>query len=335
MPLALAATVVACGGGRPAGAVGKAAAPSPRLYLAGDGELWIVDVATERARRVPLRQLAPGDPPHRIVARGRRLVLWGYRTYVADRRFRRPPRTLARRSWFFIPSAHPDRVWIAFLDRGSPATVRALRAVREMTAGGRVTVAGVRPPGGRWPQRALASGLLLSTGGAEHAYTLWDPVTRTVVRRLPGRAIGELGPAYGDVLASCPAPCRTLRLTDVRTGARRDVPAPRGFRFEAWTAAFSPDGRRLAIPVRRVGAGERAPRGLALVEAAQRTAWVVPGSRVPPGYTLVAWSASGRHVFITGGGRRGERTITAYRLGAARARALHVAVGDFYDIAAL
>jgi hypothetical protein len=332
--LALAAAVVACGGGEAAGPVRAAAAPSPRLYLAGDGELWIVDVATERVRHLALRQLAPGDPPHRIVRRGRRLVLWGYATYVADPGFRRPPRTLVSRSWFFMPSANPNRVWIAFLDRRSPATVRALRAVREITVGGRVTVPDVRPPAGRWPERALASGLLLSTGEGDGGFALWDPVTRTVVRRLPSRAIGDLGPAYGDVLASCPVPCRTLRLTDVRTGARHDVPAPRGFRFEAWLAAFSPDGRQLAVPVHRDGAGESGPRSLALVEAARRTARVVPGSRVAPGYTLVAWSASGRHVFVTGGERGGERTITAYRLGATRARALDVAVGDFYDIAA-
>jgi hypothetical protein len=333
--LGLTATVVACGGGEPAGPVQGAAAPSPRLYLTGDEELWIVDVATERVRHAPLRELAAGDAPHRIVRRGGRLVLWGYTTYVADPGFRRPPRTLVHRSWFFIPSAHPDRVWVAFLDRRSPATVRALRAVREVTAGGRVTVADVRPPGGRWPQRALVSGLLLAAGEADDAYALWDPRTRNVVRRLPRRAIGDLGPAYGDVLASCPAPCGALRLTDVRTGARRDVPVPRGFRFEVWEAAFSPDGRQLAAPVRRRGAGERAPQRLALIDRASGTARVVPRSRVVPGYTLVAWSATGRHVFITGGERFGARAISAYRLGTARARALQVAVGDFYDIAAL
>ena len=336
LTLALAATVVACGGGgEPAGPVREAAAPSPRLYLAGDGELWIVDVATERARHVRLRRLSPGDAPHRIVRRGRRLVLWGYRTYVADPGFRRPPRTLVRDSWFFIPSAQLDRVWIAFLDLRSPETVRALRAVQEITAGGRVTVPAVRPPAGRWPQRALASGLLFSTGVRDGAYALWEPVTRTVVRRFPAGALGEIGPAHGDVLASCPPPCGTLRLTDVRTGARRDVPAPSGLRFDVWAAAFSPDGRWLAVPVRRRGAGERAPRRLALVDLAPRTARLVAGSRVPPGYTLVAWSAGGRDVFITGGERFGARTIIAYRLGAARARVLNVAVGDFYDIAAL
>ena len=63
--------------------------------------------------------------------------------------------------------------------------------------------------------------------------------------------------------------------------------------------------------------------------------WAHAGSRVPPGYTLVAWSASGRDVFITGGERFRARTIAAYRLGVAPARVLRVAVGDFYDIPAL
>ncbi len=334
MTLALAAAALACGEGERPGAVSEPEAPSSRLYLAGDGELWIVDVATERTRRLALRRLAPGDPPYRIVRRGRRLVLWGYTTYVADPAFRRPPRALARGSWFFLPSAHPDRVWIAYRDPRSPATANALRAVREVTAGGRVTVPDVRPPGGRWPQRALVSGLLLSTGGREDAFALWDPVRRTIVRRWPARALGDLGPAYGDVLASCPRPCRSLRLTDVSTGVRRAVPAPQGLAFEVAAAAFSPDGRRLAVPVRRRDAGADAARRLALVDLAQATPEVVPGSHVRPGYTFVAWSASGRQVYITGGERFGERTIVAYSPGAARARELDVAVGDFYGMAA-
>jgi hypothetical protein len=36
-----------------------------------------------------------------------------------------------------------------------------------------------------------------------------------------------------------------------------------------------------------------------------------------------------------GGERFADRTIVAYRLGAARARVLRAAVGDFYDLAAI
>jgi hypothetical protein len=331
--LALAATVAACGGDDPTGHGREPAPSSPRLYLAGDGELWIVDVATERTRRVRLRELGPGDPPHKIVRRGRSLVLWGGTTYVADPGFRQPLRTLVAGSWFFIPSAHPDRVWIAFLKKGTPPRVNAIGAVREVTVAGRVTFPDVRPLGGGWPERALTSGLLFSA--RDGTWLLWDPATRTVLRRLPGDSIGDLGPARGDVLASCPPPCRSLRLTDVRTGARRDVAAPRGLRFEIGSADFSPDGRRLAVAVRRAGAGRRAPGRLALVDVARGAVQVVAGSTVPAGYTLVTWSSDGRHVFITGGERFEKRTLVAYRLGSSRARVLDVAVGDFYDIAAL
>jgi hypothetical protein len=333
--LALVSVAVACGGDKPADIVGEAAAPSPRLYLAGDGELWIVDVARERVRHVRLRELGPGDHPERIVRRGRRLGFAGRTTtYVADPGFRRPVRTLASRAWFFIPSAHPGRVWVAFLMKGTSRRVNAIGAVREVTAAGRVTVPDVRPLGGRWPERALTSGLLFSARGGS-AWVLWDPVTRSVLRRLPGRAIGDLGPAHGDLLASCPWPCRSLRLTDASSGARREVAAPPGVRFEVWTAQFSPDGRRLAVAVRRHGAGRRAAGRLALIDVARGAASVVADSTVPAGYTLVAWSADGRHVFITGGERFRPRTIAAHHLGTARARTLDVAVGDFYDVAAL
>jgi hypothetical protein len=49
---------------------------------------------------------------------------------------------------------------------------------------------------------------------------------------------------------------------------------------------------------------------------------------------LTAWSSAGDQVFITGGERFERRTILAYRLGDASARALDVHVGDFYDMAA-
>jgi hypothetical protein len=112
-------------------------------------------------------------------------VLWSFTTYTAHRGFRRPPRALARRSWFFIPSADPDRVWVAFRDPNQPAGEVALRAVREMTAGGRVTVPDFRPPAGRWPMAALASGLLF-TDRANDAFKIWGPREADRRRTRPG-----------------------------------------------------------------------------------------------------------------------------------------------------
>jgi hypothetical protein len=299
-----------------------------RLYLAGDGEAWIVDVARERARHLALRDIGPGDPPHRVIRRGRRLVLHGPSTaYVAEPGLRRPLRALDRDSWFVLPSAHPERVWSVSLKPGSRPTVLSFGAVREIDTDGRVTVPDVRPPPRHWPERAFTGGRLLFAG--RHDFVLWDASSGTTVRRMPYEAVGDVGPAHGDLLASCPQPCRSLRLTDVRAGGRRELAAPPGVRVEVGLAAFSPDGRWLAVPV--AGDGHQ----LALVDVAGGGVRVVPGSRVPPGYTFVDWSADGREVFITGGERLRRRTIVAYRLGDPRARQLDVAVGDFYGMAAL
>jgi hypothetical protein len=299
-----------------------------RLYLAGDGEAWIVDVERERARRLTLQQIGPGDPPHRVIRRGRRLVLYGPSTaYVGEPGLRRPLRALDRDSWFVLPSAHPERVWIVSREPGSPPTVLSFRAVREVDTDGRVTVPDVRPPARLWPERAFSGDRLLLVG--RYDSVLWDAASGNIVRRLPHDAVGDLGPSHGDLLASCPRPCRSLRLTDVRSGARRDLPLPSGVRFEVGLAAFSPDGRVLATPV--TGRSHR----LALIDVAGGGVRIVPGSRVPSGYTFVDWSADGREVFITGGERFRKRTIAAYRVGAARARVLDVDVGDFYGMAAL
>jgi hypothetical protein len=320
-----------CGGG----GAGGAAVPSPRLFLAGDGELWMVDAAAERARRIALPQLSPGDPPHRIVRRGGRLVLWGYDTLVLDgRAVDRRPRTIAAGSWFFLPSAHPDRIWIALLDPGSPATERALRAVREITVDGAVTVPDVRPPGGRWPYGAVEDGLLFVSHDGRRL-DVWSPTTRKLVRRIPISDGGDLGPTHGNLLAGCAARrCGALRLTDLGSGAHRDIDAPGDLAFEPWAADFSPAGDRLAIPVRGRGGGPT-PRRLALVDVADGTIELIPGSEVPPVYTFVAWSPAGDYVFLTGGMWIRDRVIVGYGVGDERAERIDVAVGQFYDAAAL
>jgi hypothetical protein len=322
---ALAALATACGV-EPGARVPRPEAP--KLFLAGDGELWVVDVAAERVRHLRMAQLTPGDPPVRILRRGDRLAVWGYDTWLLDPdRPRRRPVRLVRGSWFFIASPHADRLWIALVDPTSPATVRGLRAVREVTVKGEVTVPDTRPPGGRWPQLAVADGLLL--GSRRGGWFLWEPATHRVVRRWAERELGYPGAAHGDLVASCPEPCTSLLLTDARTGAQRRVPAPGGLRFQMADGAFSPAGDTLAVPVQRRGSTDSAAR-LALVDVARDRVRVVSGSRVAPGYTYARWGRTGGHVFLTGG----RRVIVAYRLGDARARRLAVRVGDFYDAAA-
>ena len=57
---------------------------STRLFLAGEGELAVVDVDTESTRVLQVDQLAAGDPPYRIVRRGNELVFYGGDTYAVD-----------------------------------------------------------------------------------------------------------------------------------------------------------------------------------------------------------------------------------------------------------
>lgn len=334
----LALLLAACAGEReaqpPPAAGGTPTAEHTKLFLAGDGQLAVVDIEAETARVIQLEQLAPGDPPYRIVRRGRSLVFYGGDTYAVDLGVDSPPRKL-HKSWFFIPSAVEDRVWIALLDPDSPDTVRALSAVAEVTNEGVVMVPPVRPPEGRWPVAAVSAGLLFErpAGGLE----LWDPLTGRTVRQLPE---AWWGPTHGNLLAWCdnaaePVRGGHLHLTDVlRAEDRARLAPPPGFAvFRCWDGAFAPDGRTLAVPV-STGVHLRGRHALALIDVATGAIKLVEGSAVPAGYVFVAWAASGEEVFLTGGQRLEPRTIVAYRLGEERARKLAVEVPDFYGIAA-
>lgn len=304
-----------------------AGAGSLRLFLAGDGELWVVDPAEAHARHIAMPELGPGDPPYRVVARRDRLVLYGGTTIAVDERLgaRRP---LGEEGSFFIPATQPDRVWIVELEPGPRAFVQA---VREITVDGTVTVPDARPPRGEWPLAAVDDGLLIARpdGGLD----LWDPEAGEVVRRLDVDP-GGFAATGRNLIASCDEPCKALRLTDAGTGTSRTLAAPDGSAFEPWAAAFSPDGTRLGIAVRGPG-GMAAPRELALIDVDERDVDVVRESVVPGGYTFVVWSPSGDGVFITGGERFHPRTLVGYRLGNWRAHTIDVQLGDFYGAAAL
>jgi hypothetical protein len=320
----------------PAATSGPIARPGgPRLFLAGAGELWVMDVAGGSVRHRRLPQLSPGDPPYRIVRRGDTLVLWSYQTLTLDPSGAAQPEVLVRDSWFFIPSAAPDRIWVGILDPKSPETERRLAAVREVAVDGRVTVRDVRPPEGRWPVAATSSGLVFQSHGGglgPDQLELWNPLTGKVFRRLPGDYPVA---SHGDLLAWCRQRCERLHVTNVATGEDVEVRPPAGaFGFDAY-GAFSPDGKLIAVPVRSdPSPTTQDPKWrLALVDVEGGTATLVQGPTLQ-GYVFVDWSPAGTSVFITGGDRFKERTIFEYRLGTASARRLPVKVGDFFGMAA-
>ena len=317
-------------GPRPAATSGPVVGPSePRLVLAGDGELWVVDVAGASVRHRNLPQLSPGDPPYRILRRGDKLVLWSYQTLTMDPSGTAQPRVLVADSWIFIPSVTPDRIWVGILDPTSPETERRLAAVREVAVDGRVTVADVRPPQGRWPVAATRSALVFQSQGSGQGggqLELWNPRTGKVLRRLPGDYPVA---SHGDLLAWCRQSCVRLQVTNVATGKQIQVRPPAGAAgFAPERGVFSPDGKLLAVPVRTGPMWQ-----LALVDVGTGTATRVKGAAVQQDYVFVDWSASGETVFLAGG-RPGDQRILVYRVGTASARRLPVKVGDFFGMAA-
>jgi hypothetical protein len=125
VPLVLLCLLAACGS-EPRTAVG------PRLYLAGDGELWVVDAGTEHVRHAFSAQLGPGDPPHKVLARGHRIIMGSPYGDGA----------------FFLPSARPDRVWVVDLD---PAERRFAPSARSRSTARRPWPPPELPvAGGRW-----------------------------------------------------------------------------------------------------------------------------------------------------------------------------------------
>jgi hypothetical protein len=291
-----------CGGGAAPRAAG------PTLYLAGDNELWIVDAGSGRVLHQHRADLGGGDAPHKVLARGRRILVGA------------PYGTRA----FFLPSARPNRVWVVDLRRDG-----TVLGVREVTVDGETTVPATEPPTPRWPLGVVREGLLLE---GDESVLVWDPLADRIVRRLT-ISPGGLGPTSGDTVTWCTdSYCSTLQLIDLASGAKHDAQSPLHASFEPWEGAFSPDGRTIALPLR--GAPET-PVELGLIDVATGRVAVVPGSEVPGGYNMVAWSASGRHVFLTGGDRGEPRVIVGYRLGTRGASRLDVAVGDFYDFAAV
>lgn len=304
-----------------------AAETGPHLFLSGKyGDVWRVGVDGDVVHaKVP--ELDPGDPPHHLLRRGRSLVAWGYETYLLDRELESPPKLLVEDSLFFIPSVHEDRVWVTTED-DDPDTEGLVATVREVSVDGTVTVPDVRPPHGGWPEASLHSGLLFWRAGERY---VWDPETDDVVFRFRSE---DLGPTHRDLVVWCEFGCTTLHLTDVATGEETTIAPPDSFRgFRAWDGRFAPDGKTIAVPVVPDASGDRVH--LALVDVDAAAASVVPGTETGGFFNFVEWSASGSHVFFTGGGAEEEREIFVYDTEEGAARELEVSVGDFYDAAAI
>jgi hypothetical protein len=300
-------------------------AHTDRLFLAGDGEAWVVDPSSETARHLPMPELPPGDAPYRVVRRADALVAWAYRTLVVHPGHEPTFDVLVRDSLFFIPSSVPDRVWVGIVDEAQGDG--RLTSVREVAIDGRVTVPDTRPPDGAWPVAAVDSNLVFQRSGE---LLVWDPSTGREVDRLPG----QLPVAWqGSLLTWCDGACRSLNVRDMSSGEGLIAEPPAGATgFEALHGAFSPDGRVLAVAV-RLGDGEEAARQLALIDVGTGRITLADETTVPTPYVFIDWSPSGDAVFIAGGQLAGRHRIVEYGVDDAEARVIDVRVGDFYGMA--
>jgi hypothetical protein len=321
------------GRGRPA-----ADSPTPvpvtvgdRVFLAGEGEVWIVDVATGDVSHVVMPELTPGEFPDRVVRRGDALVAWTQRgPVVLDPAADFASRPLAPDArGLFLPSAVDDRVWVEIVNEAGPESGEGSRSIREMTVEGEVTVPDTVLPGGYWPEASVGRSLLFRDSERFGLFA-WDPATGEFGERLAAQY--PLA-SQGDVFAWCANNCQWLHVADFATGEEFDATCPPGtFGFEAYEGAFSPDGRTLALAL-SLDLGPDSRRALVLVDLETGELDVVDGTRVEAGYVYVDWSPSGESVFITGGSA--ERQLIEYRPAEGEVRTIPVEVGDFYGMAAI
>jgi hypothetical protein len=301
------------------------------VYLTTDNELTIIDVDQRSVAVIALEELAGGDPQYRLVRRGDVLAFYGQTStgpavFVIDPDRPEQP-TLLDEAWFFVPSAHEERVWLAILDYESPDTVRALAAVREVTLDGTATVDDVHPPDGSRPVGAVNDGLLFQS---DTDIELWDPATGTLVDAFPGPFPVA---TWQNRMVTCVA-CDELHLIDLDARQSRTIDIPEGIgSVDGYGGAFSPDGRYVAVPGTSSTDGVTADSSayLVLIDFELATATVVPGTRLTRwDYPQVTWNSRGDWLFFSYGDQ-----LLAYRPG--HDSALTVAVeldGPYYGMAA-
>jgi hypothetical protein len=259
-----------------------------------DENMSIVDLTTGEVTDRNLSEWGAGDAQFKLEEIGDELVFRGSDghdagAFVVDADLTGEARLIGE-AWYFVPSATTGRVWLALLAEPLPEHARPLRAVREVTLDGEVTVDDARPPSDN-VVGALESGIVLQDDGL----VVWDPVTETEVTRLDGVFPVD---SHGDVLAWCDYECPEVHIDDIGAGTGT-VATPDGpFRFsETYDGCFSPNGARLALEVELDDGGSR----LGIVDVATGSTEVVKDIRLDHHFPLCAWSASGETVYFNSG----------------------------------
>lgn len=255
----------------------------------GRADFVRVDDGTVGTRALP--QLAPGDPPYRIVDAERLVLYRGDTVYVMDPdpQAALQALTTAPGGAVFVPSGVLDRVWVR-----AGRTDGAATPVSLIDVGGSTLIGPVDGPGGN-----LAVGLrdlvVLQDAGDRSGLAVWDARANEIVARVEGPfPMGTDGSRF----AWCDLACRDLYVYDPATGASTLV--ARGAddaRFAAYQGRFSPDGRFLAAPLCADGSQE--PCALTVLDLVTDGTWTVAAGRLERGAGTLAWSQDGRWLFVT------------------------------------
>lgn len=208
--------------------------------------------------------------------------------------------------------------WLLTAADGASAWLGGRGAIRRVDTAGREVERHPFPVDGR-PVVALPRAFVVLTGGERVEASLFVPGKglRALPKGLGGpettvmNASGLLL-AWVDTATSPPS----LHLTDVPEGADRTLVLPEGAGPGHGSAAYSPDGSRLAVST---------GRDILFVDVARGTAERIPGSETAYSECptrCLTWSPSGEWLFFLG--RFGGGEIGAYRVAARRAWGLRL-----------
>lgn len=251
-----------------------------------DGQADFVQIDSGQITTRDLPELAPGDPPLRMVD-GDRLVLYGGDTiHAMDPNPVATPEPIVETDSFavFVPSGVGDRIWVR-----PGRTDGAVAEVRQVDMTG-ATVLGPAPsPGGNLAVGLREAVVLQRSDGL----VVWDPTTDEIVQEVDGPF--PMG-TDGDRFAWCDSECRDLHVADPSAETTTSVAElPEGFSFAGYAGRISPDGRFLAAPVCAEGPGGRC--ALAVLDLHSDRAWTVADGWATS--SAPAWSPDSRWVFTT------------------------------------
>lgn len=312
--------------------------PHIRLYLAGLGEIFVVDVESGRAERIEFPALVGGDPANLIEARRDGFVIWsGDQTLFSQFDLTEPPRSIGE-SLFFVTGAEPDGVWLVGRQQEG---AKGLGPTGELDTSGGAIVPAARPPAG-YPTAAVGDGLVFEKRGS---LAIWDAREDEIVDRIPTSG-GLVGATRGDTISLCDYEGGAeLRIASTSSEGILPVATPANVvGVDCRNGEISPDGSLLAAPVvisdRPLGwrAFSKAPVALGLVDLRARRLTVVPGTQVPNDYRYARWSPDGSAAFILGRGLDGPREgevdnrIVEYSVASDSTREIDVELGAFYDV---